>query len=63
MTEKPQRMIWNGMPLIKISDVPGFADWLSGQTLPYVNDDDLDPCDWAFEDDYIRFVNKKPIID
>jgi hypothetical protein len=61
MTE-PTKIIWHEMELVKISDVPGFADWLYGQTLPYVEDDPT-PTDWAYEWDYDRFINHLPIID
>jgi hypothetical protein len=61
MTE-PREIVWNDMRLVKISDVPGFGAWLYGQTLPLV-EDDANPYDWAYYGDYVRFVEKLPIID
>ena len=54
---------WCGMKIIKISDVGGnFSDWLNGQTLPLVEDDD-NSTNWAYYDDYLRWVNGLPVID
>ena len=60
--KEPQKIIWHDMYLIRISDVPGFREWLWGQTCPLV-DDDPDPLDWAYFDDYERYINGLPIID
>jgi hypothetical protein len=56
------RMVWHGMSLVKISDAPGFLSWLSGQTCPMV-EDDPNPFDWAYADDFDRYVRGLPIID
>jgi len=55
-------LIWHGMIIVKISEVPGFGDWLYGQTLPYV-EEDSNPTDWAYYGDFVRFVDKKGVID
>lgn len=55
----------DGYLIVKISTVPepiDFSNWLYGQTLPYL-ENDPDPLDWAYMSDYIRYVNKYPIID
>jgi hypothetical protein len=54
---------WCGMKIIKISDIDAsFSDWLYGQTLPLV-EDDVNPTDWAYYSDYLRWVNGLPVID
>ncbi len=54
---------WCGMKIIKISDIDAsFSDWLYGQTLPLVEDDET-PTDWAYYDDYLRWANGLPVID
>lgn len=58
----PERKIWHGMELVRVSDVVGFGAWLRGQTMPLV-EDDPNPYDWAYASDYYRFVEKLPIID
>jgi len=60
--KEPTIKIWQGMKLVKISDVPGFDDWLYGQTLPVV-EDDPEPLNWAYYDDYRRCTNGLPVID
>lgn len=60
---KPEEMQWNGMELVRISDVGDeFQTWLYGQTLPFV-EDNADPMDWAYKSDYKRFINNLPVID
>jgi len=57
------RMIeWNGMRLVKMSDVPGLRKWMYGQTQPLVVEDPS-PYDWVYYDDYRRFINGLPVID
>lgn len=58
----PEMHDFHNFTVVKISDVPGFAEWLAGQTCPYV-DDKEDPTNWAFEWDYERFIHGKPVID
>jgi hypothetical protein len=59
----PTIKIWNGIKLVKVSDVgEKFAEWLYGQTMPLVVEDDC-PTDWAYYWDYQRFVKGLPIID
>lgn len=53
---------WHGMTLVRVSDKPGFAKWLYGQTQPLVTEDEH-PYDWAYYDDWARFIENKPIID
>jgi hypothetical protein len=54
---------WYGMKIIRVSSAPeGFSKWLGGQTMPLVEDDE-EPCGWAYYDDYVRFMQNKPIID
>lgn len=48
--------------IVKISEVEGFSKWLSGQTLPLV-EKDKDPFGWAYYGDYLRFIEKRPVID
>jgi len=59
---EPTTIIWHDMKLAKIDDVPGFRDWLAGQTCPLV-EDDPDPCGWAYYSDYLRYANGLPVID
>jgi hypothetical protein len=65
--KEPKIITWNGMKLVKISDVSvEFRRWLYGQTLPLVDDETVNdgrPFDWAYESDYYRFINNLPIID
>ena len=59
----PTTKFWNGMMLVKISDVgDNFREWLWGQTIPLV-EDDPEPTNWAYIWDWERYVNKQPIID
>ena len=65
---KPKVIFWHGMKLVKISDVGiEFARWLGGQTMPMVDADksinDGNPLNWAYYEDYLRFINNYPIID
>ena len=64
ISENPTVMKWvSGIWIVKISDVgKEFAEWLGGQTLPLVVEDE-NPADWAYYSDYSRFVNKQAIID
>ena len=48
--------------IVKVSEVKGFARWLSGQTRPIVESDN-EPFNWAYYEDYLRFIERKPIID
>ncbi len=57
-----QRKLWNGIFIVKISDTPGLGEWLYGQTLPLV-EDDPEPTNWCYYDDYFRYVMKLPIVD
>lgn len=50
------------MVIVKIADVPGFRKWLYGQTLPMVKGNKY-PFGWAYYDDYVRFIEKLPVID
>ena len=59
----PMVIVWHKMWLIKISDVDSeFSSWLSGQTLPYVEESD-EPSNWAFYSDYSRWKQGLPVID
>lgn len=53
---------WNGMALVRISDVTDFDQWLYGQTLPYV-EDDPNPTGWAYYEDYYRFKKGLGVVD
>lgn len=54
---------WNGMPIVKVSSVGGdFAEWLYGQTMPFVEEDE-NPTDWAYLWDYNRWKAGLPVID
>jgi hypothetical protein len=53
---------WYGMKLVRISSTNGFAEWLYGQTIPFVGDDPT-PMDWAYSWDWERFVTHRPVID
>jgi hypothetical protein len=60
---RPEEMRWEGMKLVRISDVgEAFRVWLYGQTLPVV-DGNATPFDWAYYGDYVRFVDNLPVID
>lgn len=55
----------HGIKVVKISSTPDpekLIEWLSGQTIPLVEDDDT-PFDWCYSWDYERFVRKLPVID
>lgn len=65
ISENPTVMVWHGIWIVKISEVPNseeFAKWLAGQTLPLVEESDS-PTGWAYEGDYSRWINNLPIID
>lgn len=63
MKNTPETIIWHGMKLVRVSDVGSeFANWLYGQTLPLVEDNDT-KTDWAFYWDYERYVKGLPIVD
>lgn len=63
MKKNPETIIWNGMKLVRISDVgEKFLKWLYGQTCPIVEDRE-DSTNWAYYCDYERFINGLPIID
>jgi len=53
---------WNGMKVVKVSEVPGFDKWLSGQTRPVV-EGDPDPYDWAYFWDFERYITGLPVTD
>jgi len=59
---KPEIRNWEGMKIIRVSDIGGFGKWLHGQTLPLVEDDET-PTDWAYYWDYERYINGLPVID
>jgi hypothetical protein len=51
----PTTAVWHKMWIVKISDVgQEFAEWLHGQTLPVVTEDE-NPTDWAYYHDYCKF--------
>lgn len=52
---------FHGFKVIKVSNIEGFNEWLTGQTRPFV--DDENPFDWAYYEDYLRFKDNLPIID
>lgn len=58
----PEIKEYHGISLVRISDKPGFREWLYGQTIPYVEEDE-NPTDWAYYDDWYRFSRNLPIID
>ena len=60
--KKPTIKGYLGGKIVKISEVKGFAKWLSGQTIPVVAGTD-NPFDWAYYEDYERFIKKLPVID
>ena len=61
--KEPIIKIWHGMKIVNVSSVGGnFFEWLSGQTLPLVEDDE-NPTYWAYYSDYLRWANGLPIID
>ena len=61
--ENPETLIFNDMIVVRISDVgKDFAEWLNGQTLPLI-EENQDPLDWAYYWDYLRWKNNQPIID
>jgi hypothetical protein len=53
---------WYGMKLVRISSTKGLAEWLYGQTIPLVEDNET-PYDWCYYSDWERFVRQFPIID
>ena len=53
---------WHGMLIITVDDKPGFGEWLNGQTMPYVEEDEK-PTNWAYYGDYLRFVRGLGVID
>ena len=59
-----QTFEWGGenREFVKVSSVPGFKEWLNGQTVPLVSDAE-NPMDWAYPWDYERFVSGKPALD
>lgn len=59
---KPEVITWNDMKLVRIRDVNGFSEWLVGQTLPVVAENE-DPFGWAYYWDYERFMKGLPVID
>lgn len=69
MTEikEPRTMLWNSMKLVRMSDVPGLKEWMWGQTMPLVLNDELaaedDRYDWVYVWDYERFIKGLPVID
>ena len=48
--------------IVKISDVKGFDEWLTGQTIPYLENEE-NPEDWAYYSDYQRFIKGLKVID
>lgn len=60
--KEPEKKMWCGLTLVRVSDVPGFAEWLQGQTCPLV-DDDPRPTDWAYISDYRRYKYELRVID
>lgn len=60
--EDENMLIWKGIKLVRISSVPGFGEWLYGQTIPLV-EDDPNPTDWAYYWDYQNFKRKGRITD
>jgi hypothetical protein len=60
--EDVETLLWHGMTFVRISDVRGFGEWLEGQTMPLVEDNET-PTDWAYLDDFIRYTRHLPIID
>ena len=50
------------MKVVKVSEVPGFDKWLSGQTRPVV-EGDPDPYDWAYFWDFERYITGLPVTD
>lgn len=63
ISSSPEIRLWNNLEIIKISDVDyAFAEWLYGQTLPYIEEMN-DPSDWAFLDDYERWISGSRIFD
>lgn len=56
---------WEGMNIVKISSVKEpdkLMKWLTGQTLPLV-EDDPDPTGWCYAWDYLNFLKDLPVID
>jgi len=63
ISDNPTVINWHKIWIVRISDVgEEFANWLGGQTLPLVSEDE-NPANWAYYSDYSRFVNKQAIID
>lgn len=62
MKQKPTVRMFDNSEVVKVSEVPGFSQWLNGQTMPVVADDP-EPFNWAFIWDYERYINGLPVID
>lgn len=54
---EPIKRQWQDMVLVKISSVPGFSTWLRGKTMPIIDGDEA-PFDWAYAEDYERFIKE-----
>lgn len=69
MIRAVKTIVWHDMVLVKISDAgEEFSKCLYGQTLPYVEncedkDFDNNPMNWAYIEDYLRFIYNLPIVD
>lgn len=63
MTKKPTQKETKAFgTVVRIADVPGFAKWLHGQTMPVI-EGDPEPFGWAYYHDYQRFIQGLPIYD
>jgi len=62
--DNPTVMVWlDNIWIVRVSEIgEEFAKWLTGQTLPLVNEDEH-PTDWAYYSDYSRWIQHLPIID
>jgi len=61
--KEPTVMNWYSIRVVKISEVgEDFRKWLDGQTTPFVYESE-NPTDWAYYDDYLRWINGLPVID
>lgn len=61
--KEPMIMNWYSIRVVKISEVgEDFRQWLDGQTTPVVYEAE-NPTDWAYYDDYLRWINGLPVID